>query len=44
MITNGRLDQGIGLDGEIACAASVIAAQSPVEILEADEACEEKRD
>jgi len=37
-------DQGIGLDGEVAGAASVIAAQSPVEILEADDAGEEKRE
>src|SRR5262249_42699737 len=44
LIGDRCLDQGISLDGEIASASSVIAAQSPVEILDADEACEEKHD
>jgi len=44
LIGDGCLNQCIGLDSEIASASSVIAAQSPVEILEADEPCEKKRD
>ena len=44
MIGDRRLDEGIGLYREIARASPVIAAQSSIEILETDEACDKKRD